>query len=289
MIPLALAAQDEKISVAIFPEIFGKILLAIVIFGAFLVGAFLLRAWVQRIIHKKQGDEHEEVTILYGRIVFSVTLVIGIFLALTLAGAPLAWFSGGVGLGLAFALKPILSNFFAGIILLTNEKFNIGDVVKLESGEIGKIIDIQSRATTIRSLDHTEVTIPNEMMLSTKVRCYTKNPVRRHDIEIGVGYGTNLKKAELIILQTLQSYAEIETDPAPLVLVQEIASSAVTFSVRFWLISRGLKWWIIRSEVRRLIFENLRAAGVDIPYPVQTLRVDQTSSDLLAQKLNFVN
>lgn len=287
MISVAFASQDQVDGPSFFPEVVFQSFLAILIFSGFLIGAFVLRTWVRSVIYKKQGDQHEEVAILYSRITFSVTLVVGFFLALIVAGAPLEWFSGGIGLGLAFALRPILANFFAGIILLTNDKFNLGDVIEMDSGEIGRIVDIQSRATSIRLLDHSELTIPNTVMLSTKVRCYTKGSFRCHEIEIGVGYATDLKQAEKIILQTLNEYEDIEKEPAPFVLVQKIASSAVIFKVRFWLASKGLKWWLIKSDVLRAIFENLKQAGVEIPYPVQTLRVDSQSSELLAKSQYF--
>jgi len=288
-IPTVLAAtqKSSEESDAMVPEIFGKIIAAVVIVVVTFVLATLLRNWIHRIIRKKQGDRHKEVMILYGRIVFTTTLVVGIIIALTIVGAPLEYFSGGVGLGIAFSLKEVLVNFFSGIVLLSNDKFNLGDFVILDDGTGGTIVDIQSRATSLRAIDGGEVTIPNSLILSAKVKCYTKNPIRRHAIEIGVGYGANLKVAAELIKKTLKANENVEPEPEPMVLVNEIADSAVILQARFWTESKT-QWWVIKSDLTREIFNALNKAGVDIPYPVQTLRVDKDSSDLLAENPHFL-
>lgn len=287
-VPTAFAATgvaEENLST--IPLFFGKaIVLAVIVVVAFIL-ATLVRTWVQKILRKKQGDRHQEIVILYGRIAFTTVLIIGVVVGLTAVGAPLEYFSGGVGLGIAFALKNILMNFFAGIILLSNNKFNIGDYVILDEKTKGTIVDINSRATSLRSMDGGEITVPNADMLSARVTCYTKNPVRRHLIEIGVGYGVNLKEASDIILKVIKANEDIEPEPEPYVLVSEVADNSVRLEARFWTVSSA-QWWITKSKITEEIFNTLQKAGIDIPYPVRTLRVDRDSSDLLAAQPNLL-
>ncbi|MFH1375311.1 MAG: mechanosensitive ion channel family protein [Patescibacteria group bacterium] len=294
LIPVALAAtQAAAEESSVFPDLLGKIFFAAVAFVLAFVLASLLRGWVQKLIRRKQGDRHEEMVILYGRITFTVVLTIGLIIGLSIIGAPLEWFSGGVGLGVAFAMRSFIANFFAGLVLLTNSKFNLGDFVILNPDGSGKsdirgtIVDIQSRATSLRAIDGGEITIPNLKMLESNVKCYTKNPVRRHEILISVGYQTNLREAADIAKNVLNSNPDVQPKPAPTVLVKTIAASAVTLGVRFWTESRT-KWWVIKSELTREIFNTLQEKGIDIPYPVQTLRVDEASSDLLAENPHFL-
>ena len=288
LIPIALAASKEAENTPLIPDTLAKIILGV---AAFIVTYFLanfLRNWVHRIIRKKQGDQHEEVCILYGRIIFTTTFVVGTMIALTVMGAPLEWFTGGIGLGLAFSLRSFLANFFAGIVLLSNSKFNLGDFVILDSDANGKssilgtIVDIQSRATSLRGYDGGEITVPNLKMLESAVKCFTKNPIRRHVIEIGVGYGGNIREACELIQKIISADKNVQPEPPVTVLVKEVADSAVILQARFWTES-ATKWWVIKSDLTRGIFDALKEAGIDIPYSIQTLRVDEFSSDILAK------
>jgi len=287
LIPVALAASSDAEGLAFFPDIFAKIVLGLTAFAVTYFLAILLRTWIKRIIRKKQGDKHEEVQILYGRIAFVGTFAIGGMIAFTIMGAPLEWFSGGIGLGLAFAMQKILGNFFAGVILLSNNKFNLGDFVILDENTMGKIVDIQSRATTLRAIDGGEITVPNTKMLESNVKCYSKNPIRRHSIEMNIGYGSNIKAVSELIKKTVETNENVQPTPATFVVMKEITDNALVLEVYFWTESQ-LKWWIVKSDIKRDIFDALRSAGIDIPYPVQTLRVDKNSSDLLATDPHFL-
>lgn len=284
------AVGEESTGISAF---LGKAVFAGIIFVASFVIATILRSWVQKMIRKKQGDRHQELVILYGRIAFTSVLVIGAIVGLTLVGAPLEYFSGGIGLGFAFALKDILINFFSGIILLSNDKFNLGDFIIVDpdsqgkSSTMGTIVDIKSRATSLRAIDGGEITVPNANMINAKVTCYTKNPIRRHEISIGVGYGANLKEASELILEIIKANKDVEPEPEPIVLAAEVGESAVTLSARFWIDSKA-KWWIVKSELTQNIFNTLQEVGIDIPYPVRTLRVDKDSSDLLANQSHLL-
>lgn len=287
LIPLAYAATKESAIPDFYSQLFMKVLAAAALFFISFVIATMLKRWVQARIRKHQGGRHEELVILYGRIVFSSAFGLGALIALMMTGVPLGWFSGGLGLGLAFALQSILANFFAGLILLSNQKFNIGDFVILDSNTSGTIVDIQSRATSLRAFDGAEITIPNTQMLQAKVKCYTKNPIRRHAINMYVGYETNLKAASDLILKVVKAHEDVEPTPAPIVLVSEIADSAVVLEVRYWTVSKT-KWWVIKSELTAAVYNALTDAGIDIPYPVQTIRIDKDSSDLLAKNSTLI-
>ncbi len=292
LIPIALAASNEVENAPLIPDALMKIILGVAAFAVTYFLANFLRNWVHRIIRKRQGDQHEEVCILYGRIIFTTTFVVGTMIGFTVMGAPLEWFTGGIGLGLAFSLRSFLANFFAGIVLLSNSKFNLGDFVSLDpdvggkSSVSGTIIDIQSRATSLRGFDGGEITVPNLKMLESAVKCF-KNPIRRHAIGVGVGYGTNIKEACELIKKVVSANQTVQPEPAPLVIVKEIADSAVILEVRFWTESKSA-WLIAKSDLTRDVFNALNEAGIDIPYPVQTLRVDEFSSDILAKDPSFL-
>jgi small-conductance mechanosensitive channel len=294
LIPTALAAIKTEDANIITTDLFGNLVLgAIILIVTFFLATFL-RAWIRRLIEKKQGDQHKETKILYGRVVFALVMSIGTMIALTVIGAPLEWFSGGLGLGIAFALRGILANFFAGMMLLSNNKFNLGDFVALDpdrdgrSAVNGTIVDIQSRVTSLRGIDGGETTVPNIKMLESSVMCYTKNPIRRHAIQIGIGYQENIKEVSDLILATIATNKDIQPEPAAVVLIKEIGDNAVILEIRFWTVSAS-KWWITKSEITRNIFDALNQSGINIPYPVRTLRVDEASSSVLTQHTDLLD
>ena len=288
LVPVALAATSDSDSSDLAISVLGKVALGVIALVIAFFLATILRNWVKRIIRKKQGEQHEEVQILYGRIAFTGTFAIGAMIALTVIGAPLEWFSGGIGLGVAFAMRSMLANFFAGVVLLSNNKFNMGDFVILDDGETrGKIVDIQSRATTLRAIDGGEITIPNLKMLESNVKCYARNPIRRHEVEMTVGYGSDLKAAAELMKKTVEANENVQPVPAVTVLIKEVADSAVLLRARFWT-ETSIKWWFVKSDLTRDVFNAFTDAGIDIPYPVQTLRVDDASSDLLAQNSHLL-
>ena len=236
---------------------------------------------VRKAIEKRVGDTHKELVILYGRVAFFLVATCGALISFILVGIDLTLFSGALGLGIGLAIKVPLENFIAGIILLTHDRFNIGDIVDIGDTK-GTIIDISGRATTLRGFNGEEITLPNSEMLSKTVTCFTRNPVRRHQVKIGIGYKSDIEHAKKLIADVLKKHTAIEVTPAPMILVSEVAASSINISIAFWTVSRGCKWWLVKSDVTRDIFNALTAAHIDIPYPVQTLRVDTDSSDILS-------
>jgi len=286
-IPTAFAATTEaSVTESSFPDLLFTVLLGLgILVGVYLI-ATLIAGMVKNAIQKRQGDKNKEVVVLYGRIVFFSVFALGTMLGLAAIGVPLGWFSGGVGLGIAFAMRSFITNFFAGIMLLTNDRFNIGDFVIAGSIK-GKILEIRGRNTTLRAVDGGELTIPNIKLLNANVTCYARNPTRRHELLMSVGYDTDLKEAARILKHVTAAHKDVEAKPKPMVLIGEAADSAVTLKVKFWTKVHS-KWWITKSDLMRKMMDAITTAGIDIPYPVQTLRIDEASSGLLARSENLL-
>jgi len=280
-IPTAYAAASDVAETGVldFAALAGKIILACVLIMATLIAALGLKKWVQYAIRKKQGDQHEQLVILYGRIAFTSVLVAGVLMALMITGMPLELFSGALGLGLAFAFKSPVANFIAGIALLTQDKYNLGDFIAIGEAK-GTIVDITSRATSLRGIDGTEITVPNIDLMTKQVICYTKNPIRRREITVNVGYGTDLRQAKEVLLNVMRKHHAIEPEPGPVIIVDEIGDSAVVLQCRFWVDSKS-QWIETQSELTAQLLEAAQTAGIDIPYPTQTLRMDNTTKKVL--------
>lgn len=228
-------------------------------------------------------EKRREMLITASRLSNIVILVIGAALSLNILGllGNLGWLLGTIGLGLGLGLKGVMSNFVAGIGILLQDRTNIGDIVEI-NGNLGKIIDIGYRTTVVRQLDGIEIIVPNSDFFSNIVKVYTANPFRRLTVSMGVGYDTDFTLAEKVAREILSNHPLIEKKPDPLFLVSSIDNSTVRIDIKFWTKSSD-PWWQIESDVLKDWFVKSQEAGIDISFPVTTLRIDDRESAYLGQ------
>lgn len=217
----------------------------------------------------KLDEEHQDVVVLIGRTTYALVLTLGIMIGMRIGGMDITALVAAIGFGLGFAMQGIMTNFMAGVMVLSSRHFTIGDYIMVE-GEIGKIVEIQSRATVLQALDGTRVIIPNADLFSKKVTSFTSNPFRRLEIVVGVEYSTPLAKACQVCLATMLSVNGVAKEPTPSVLVDEFSNSSINLRLWFWVDSRS-NWRITRSEVARVLKINFDKVGISIPFPIRTV------------------
>ena len=245
----------------------------------FVIFYFLAKA-IKTIVENKVGEnmeEHQEVKILAGRTASTTTIIIGTTVALNIAGIDLTAIIAAVGFGIGFALKDIIINFFAGIMILAQKQFTIGDFINIE-GTVGKIVEIQSRATILQALDGTRVIVPNAELFMKQVTSYTSNVFRRIEIPVGVEYDTDLNLAVQTCYKALKSTKGILIEPKPIVLVDEFGESSINLKIRAWVESRG-GWLRIKSNLAINIKSEFDAVGIGIPFPIRTVVFDKDVAD----------
>ncbi len=256
------------------------IVLALLVFFAFYFAAKGVRALIRNVAQRRK--RHRNIGLLMGRLAQAVMVFLGLLISLVIAlptfkPAQLVDFLGITSVAIGFAFRDILQNFLAGILILWNQPFEIGDQIKMGDFE-GNVESIQTRATMIRTYDGRRVVIPNSQLFSNPVIVNTAYPSRRMQYDIGIGYGDDIAKAKEIIMNVMRNAPEVLDDPAPEVLVTELAGSSVNLRAR---------WWINppkRSEVVHSVDLVLEAAkkalvenGIDLPFPTQqVLFHDQT-------------
>lgn len=251
----------------------GGVVLVLTLFLAKIVSRMVTQS-----IIKKRGEELKQGSIiLIGRVVSVSIFVVGLILSLQIIGLEdMGWLLGAIGVGIGFSLKDLINNFISGMVILMNNEINIGDIIAVEDIK-GTIVDIQIRATILQSFDGTKVTIPNGIMLSKKVTCYTANPFRRIDFNIGISFESDIEKAKNLAWQILCQHQRVEEDPSPDILVTQLDDSAVNLKIRFWVKSRGSRWLHVRSELIRDIKAEFDKNNIEIPFPITTLHGSKSS------------
>lgn len=246
----------------------------IIIIVVFYLLGKMAAAAMKRTILKKRDDVQESALILVERITKIVILTIGVTIAFALNGLNFTAVLGALSLGVGFALKDIIGNFISGVIMLSQNRINIGDFIKVGEKVMGTIVSIDTRATILQSIDGTEIVIPNQTMLGETLISYTTNPFRRVEFPIGVDYKTDLAMATSLIKGILDKEEKIVVKPAPNVIVKEFGESAIMLSVRFW-VETGSGWLRIKSNVIHKLKKAFEEADIRIPYPIRTLKLEE--------------
>jgi len=258
------------------------LLMALAVLGLFAVASSIARNLARNSAQRIVQDESLEN--LFGTLARIGVLVVGIFCA---AGVLFPGLSAGhlvsvLGLSsvaVGFAFKDIFENFLAGVILLAQRPFQIGDQIIVDGFE-GTIEDITIRSTYIKTYDSERVIIPNSTLYSSPVQVRTAFDARRTRFGTGIGYDEDVRAGRSVIEEALASCEHILEDPAPQVVVTDHADSSVNFQVRFWTESRAGDVVKARDEVATKVKKALDDSDIEIPYPYRTVEFfDMTESD----------
>lgn len=257
-----------------------NIVLAVFVFAVFSFAARWLKWVVKRITRRHQ--QARSLGMVLGRLAQGTVILVGLFVALsivipTFKAGDLVQLLGISGVAIGFAFRDILQNFLAGILILLTEPFRIDDQIVFKDFE-GTVENIETRATKIKTYDGRRIVIPNSELFTNSVTVNTAFDNRRLEYDVGIGYGDDLEEAKELMLEALHSVNEVLKDPAPDVLVIELAESTVNIRARWWIAPpRRADDLYSRDKVLTAIKNKLTANGIDMPFPTQQILFhDQT-------------
>ncbi len=193
-----------------------------------------------------------------------------IFLFVTVAGqlgvetTSFAAIIAAAGLAIGMALQGSLANFAGGALLMIFRPFKIGDYI-IAQGEEGFVKDIQIFTTTINTIDHKEVIIPNGILSNGNISNCSSEEKRRVDITIGVSYDADIKETKDVLSNLILNTPYTLKEDANQVIVGELAESSVNFITRTWV--KSADYWDAFFYITENIKVELDKAGIEIPYP----------------------
>lgn len=184
---------------------------------------------------------------------------------------------GSVAIG--FAFQDIFKNFLAGVLLLIQEPFSLGDQIIVDGFE-GTVSDIALRSTQLRTYQGEIVVIPNSVVFTSSVQVMTGKPQRRTDLAIGVDYNTPLPMAVKTLYEAAKSVDEIKVSPDIEVDVVSFGDSAIDLVVRYWTQSEQKSVRRIKTQMMIALKQACDEADINIPYPIRTVyHFDQEQYD----------
>jgi small conductance mechanosensitive channel len=255
------------------PRIFFKIVLFALIILLF---RFLSKA-SRRVVRTAINTSSLKVSQLLERTALSVTgaavMIFGILVALSQLGVEIGPLLAGLGVAgfiIGFALQDTLGNFASGVMILLYRPYDVGDLVEVAGGA-GKVNNMTLVSTTILTLDHQTLVIPNSKIWGDVIKNVTAQKNRRIDMVFGISYSDDVPHAERVLKEIVESHERVLDDPEPIVKLHNLGESSVDFVVRPWALTDD--YWDVYWDITREVKMRFDAEGISIPFPQRDVHV----------------
>ncbi|MBN1250268.1 MAG: mechanosensitive ion channel family protein [Anaerolineae bacterium] len=253
-----------------------RLVVAIIVFLATLLVAGPIARAAKRAASLKISND--DTVLLLSRLVKWTIIVVGLILALDQVNFDITGFVAGLGIAgltIGFALQDVARNFVAGILIFLRQPFQIGEAVKI-AGYSGSVEEITTRDTMLRTWDGERVILPNTDVLENPIVNYTAIAQRRRTVYIGLGYGQDTDKAMATFAEAIKRVPGVMAEPAPTVYAEELGDSGIILAARFWVDIESNNVFQVHSDVVVAINATADSEGIELPYPIQTVRVVET-------------
>ncbi|MBL4667366.1 MAG: mechanosensitive ion channel [Sneathiella sp.] len=177
---------------------------------------------------------------------------------------------GAAGLAIGLALQGTLSNVAGGVMLLFFRPMRIGDFVEV-AGHSGTVKAVNLFTTEMATVDNVQIILPNASVWGGAIKNFSFHDTRRVDMVMGIAYEDDMDKAQGIMLGLIEADPRAIKDPAPLVVVSELADSSVNFTIRIWCNSGD--YWPLKFDMTKAMKAAFDKNGISIPYPQQVVHL----------------
>ncbi len=189
---------------------------------------------------------------------------------------------GSVAIG--FAFQDIFKNFLAGILLLVNEPFRIGDVIVVDKYE-GFVEHIDIRTTNVRTYAGERILIPNSLVFTSAVQVRTAFAMRRSEVLVGVAYDTDLPAALELARTVVAGLEGVLDEPPVAVDANAFNDSSIELHVKYWTDSNQLRIARMRTSVVLALKAAFERAKIEIPFPATSLYL-RDGNDMVLREAN---
>lgn len=209
-------------------------------------------------------------------VVFFVVAVYSILVIWDINITGLVASAGIVGLALSFAAQDTLSNLFAGVAILSDRPYQIGDFIILDTGERGEVTRIGLRSTRLLTRDDVEISIPNGVMGSTKIVNEAGGPPDRYRIRTGVGvaYGSDVDLVVDVLKSVAVDHPKTLAEPEPRVRFRAFGDSSLDFELLCWIV-RPIDRGQVLHDLNLEIYRRFASNDITIPFPQQDLYIKE--------------
>src|ERR1700675_45282 len=229
---------------------------------------FVIASVARRILRNQLKRPHidQQVAILISRIAYLAVVVLGVIAFFTRwFGSPALVF-GGFGflaLAVSLAFQDILKNFIAGIFMLLERPFRLGDEITVDN-HTGIVENIEMRATTLRTSAGEQVITPNSLVYTGTIINRTRYPTRLFTLTAKIPTGVPLDGLAEKLKEEIQSRPDVAKDPAPHVALQPSIDGGLTLEVRYWLDYRRNDPLAVQAAIGRQVYQAIQSAEASL-------------------------
>jgi len=194
--------------------------------------------------------------------VYGICLAWGLDLTAWVASA------GIVGIAVGFAAKDTLSNLFAGLFILVDAPYKLGDYLVLESGERGEVTVIGMRTTRLMTRDDIQIIVPNAIMANSKIINETggHSQMERIRCQVSVAYGSDVDQVRSVLMDLARACPHFAEEPEPRVRFRSLGDSGLDFELMGWIAEPALRGRVL-DDLYTQVYKQLGDADIEIPYP----------------------
>ncbi|BCL62549.1 mechanosensitive ion channel protein MscS [Desulfomarina profundi] len=238
--------------------------------------ATLLLKRIAGLSNKYSFIQHRTVTlfdnlakvIIFGAATYAVFVIWDINMTAWLASA------GVAGIAIGFAAKDTLSNLFAGVFILADAPYKVGDYIVLDKGDRGKVTNIGLRSTRILTRDDVEITVPNSIIGNTTITNQSGGPHEklRVRLKVGVAYGSDIDKVRTILMQIADKDRQVCKFPPPRVRFRLFGTSSLDFELLFW-VNHPEERGRVLDALNTKVYQKFTEESIEIPYSKQDIYI----------------
>lgn len=258
----------------------GGLVSGLIIFLIALVAARLVSRALRR-VRERASQRTTAALYLLEKLAGYGIVILGVVAGLSAAGlnlSSLALFAGAIGIGIGLGLQGVVKEFVSGLFLIFDRMVSVGDLIELEDGVRGAIVEIGPRASRLRTNDNVNIIVPNSKLIEDRVTNWTlKGDTRRIHVPFSVAYGANRAEVRDAVLAAARAspftLPETETRKSQVWLVG-FGESGLDFELLVWPTPAAVKRPAgMHAAYTWLIADALDEAGIEVPFPQTDLRL----------------
>jgi small conductance mechanosensitive channel len=246
---------------------------ALVSAAVIVVVGFIAAGWIGKLFERWLSRKAMEppVRMLLTRIVRLLVVALTLVVALGTAGMDVTALIAGIGVagvGVGLALQGVLGNLVAGMTIIFTKPFRVGEYIEI-AGVSGQVKQIELFSTMLLHSDMSRVMIPNRKLVGEILHNYGQ--IRQLDLNVGVGYGTDVDSAQKIVREIFVANPRVLKDPAPVVGIAALGDSSIQIMVKPW--TAVADYVPAQVEIYEAILNQFRANKIEIPFPQREVRL----------------
>ncbi len=209
-------------------------------------------------------------------------VVVAITVALKIVGIDMTLLVSVSILGLSYGLQDIIKNYVAGILILFKAPFKIGETVQIRT-YVGKVHKMDFQSTTLETFDNRHITIYNSDVMTQSIVNFSNNTIRRTDIKVMLGYGSDTAKALSIFEKILRNHSLVLKNPQYSIIFKKFTDTSIVFELKFW-VQRPCNILKIKSEIALLLSQAFDEENIYQPYVKGIETEDETLLRTISQE-----